>query len=117
MKRNTEKTILFTILTFFIMLLILFTTWNVLSEDMKSRYDINNYNCRHMTDDCKALFNSIGIKTTIMRGCRYNETTGRTEVAHRWLMVNTIFGDWEFECTDLTFRKVSDYFDEVTVIR
>ena len=114
MKDKTKANLLLTMMSVGIILLIFLATWEILSEEQRSRYDIKTNNCSDITRDCRKLFDSLGIKTSTMYGHNYNET-GSITSAHKWLLVHTIFGDFEFEPTILKFEKVSDRYDSTFI--
>jgi len=76
------------------------------------RYDINGYNCVGMTEDARGFFDAIGFDTSIGYGIRLDDE-GNSTGAHCWLILNTIFGQLEFESTALIFDSISEKWDVV----
>ena len=99
----------------FVVLLVLGITIIIyagLSCYQQYRYDIKDYNCAHMSADCKDFFEHMGINTTTMHGERTLENG--TIKRHCWLRLNLgIFGTHEFESTSLIFKNVSKKYDYV----
>ena len=92
------------IVTFLIIFTIVMIGQIVLVVYQHSRYDIENYNCVHMSKDCEAFFEGLGIRTQVMHGERTDEDGSLDR--HCWLKVS----EWEFESTCLMFSKVSDKY-------
>jgi len=98
----------------FFILGLLIGTIETLSYYQQCRYDIENYNCLHMSEDWDDFFSTAGINSTIMYGEKILEDGNKT--AHCWLRLNLgILGTHEFESTRLKFKDVSDGYDYVGV--
>ena len=80
-----------------------------LSVYQKVRYDADGYNCKGMSRDCEAFFETIGIRTQKITGIRYDDNGELS--AHCWLLLDLpILGKLEFESTTLMFGKTSAYY-------
>jgi len=89
-----------TIIVFFILLCQL-----SVSTIQMIRYDVDNYCCRHMSDDCERFFEGLGINTYQIRGVNYEGETekGQDYSAHRWLLLDFGIVCIPFETTVLAF--------------
>jgi hypothetical protein len=67
-----------------------------------------------MCRDCEKVFEKIGIETKLVYGHRYDEEG--VCYAHCWLLLKTVFGDIDFESTELRFFRNTDFYivDDVT---
>jgi len=77
-----KKSTFIVILTVLLSVLLTTTIYQSLSIYQRSRYDIDNYCCRHMSRDIEKVFEGFGISTTIV--CGYNFTEGS---GHMWVNV------------------------------
>ena len=68
---------------------LIITTYQVI------RYEENVYDCSDMSEDCEEIFESIGLRTWMVLGERYNGSS------HVWLMIETPIVCIPFESTCL----------------
>lgn len=101
------------IITFCVLCLVCLLCWCGLSSFQHSRYS-SDYNCKDMCRDCEEVFERIGIDTKLVYGHRYDEDD--VCHAHTWLLLKTVFGDIEFEATNLRFCGNSAFYhvDDIT---
>jgi hypothetical protein len=96
-------------------ILIILLSYLLIIEFQKSRYDIDNYNCVHMSNDTKAFFDALGFETRLLTGVQLNDQGKLT--AHRWLQIKLPLIGWmDFESTTLTFEDVSSHYHTYKII-
>lgn len=87
----------------FVLFIILF--YILLSLYQQSRYNIETYNCTHMSYECAGFFAKFGVPVELVTGYKYN-SNGSIEAAHMWLR---LWGWLEFESTTLMFSDHRGY--------
>jgi hypothetical protein len=85
-----DKFVKILVITLFILLVQLTAT-----VAQVSRYEVDEYDCSDMSEDCEEFFEELGFSTRLVTGIRDNGTN------HQWCLVDVFGIQIEFESTTL----------------